>query len=266
MKHDGRSAARKLSSLLGLHKETVRAKRGRLKLDIADTAVYVIGDVHGCLDELIALEEKICADAGTSGSQALIVMLGDYIDRGPASSQVLDHLIASPPPGFERICLAGNHEVMMLDYLESRIDLAEWAALGGVSTLLSYGIDINRVLSLSADKRIVDDMVKRSVPAPHMTFLQRLPILIETPDIIMVHAGLRPGVTLDSQTDDDLVSIRSAFHEQAHLLRKYVVHGHTPVAAPTRDGRRINIDTGAFFSGRLTALRIRNGKGRYFQN
>jgi serine/threonine protein phosphatase 1 len=131
---------------------------------------------------------------------------------------------------------------------------------------MSYGIDINRVLGLSADKRIVDDMIKKSVPAFHAAFLRRLPVLIETAEIVMVHAGLRPGVPLDEQRDDDLVSIRSGLHGQAHSLRKYVVHGHTPVSSPTRDGRCINIDTVAFFSGRLTALRIRNSKGRYFQN
>jgi len=256
----------KLTGLFGMHKGAFRARRSRLKLDLTGTTVYAVGDVHGCLDELVALEKKIHADASACGSPALIVMLGDYVDRGPASSQVIDHLIAPPPQGLERICLAGNHEVMMLDYLEGRIDLAEWGALGAASTLMSYGIDINRVLALSADKRIVDDMIKRSVPAFHLDFLQRLPVLLETPEIVMVHAGLRPGIPLDEQTDDDLVSIRSAFHEKAHSLRKYVVHGHTPVSSPTRDGRRINIDTGAFFSGRLTALRIRNGKGRYFQN
>src|SRR6185312_10519861 len=100
--------------------------RHRITMEMGDTAVYAIGDVHGCLDELLRLEAMIVADGGNLPVPKLIVMLGDYIDRGPASSRVLDHLVTGPPEDFERICLAGNHELAMLDYLQGRIGLAEW--------------------------------------------------------------------------------------------------------------------------------------------
>lgn len=248
--------------LSGLRRKPAPKPRARLKL-AADTVVYAVGDVHGCLDELVALERAIVADAAGFSSRKLIVMLGDYIDRGPASSQVLDHLIAPPPAGFERICLAGNHELLMLDYLEERAALAKWIGLGGAATLLSYGIDHDRLQMIYRDQAAIDRMIRESIPLSHRRFLKQLPILVEIADFILVHAGIRPGIAIEKQSDADLVTIRSAFYDEAHLLDRYVVHGHTPVKEPARDGRRVNIDTGAYFSGRLTALRICNHKGRY---
>lgn len=248
--------------LSGLRRKPAPKPRARLKL-AADTVVYAVGDVHGCLDELVALERAIVADAAGFSSRKLIVMLGDYIDRGPASSQVLDHLIAPPPAGFERICLAGNHELLMLDYLEERAALAKWIGLGGAATLLSYGIDHDRLQMIYRDQAAIDRMIRESIPLSHRGFLKQLPILVEIADFILVHAGIRPGIAIEKQSDADLVTIRSAFYDEAHLLDRYVVHGHTPVKEPARDGRRVNIDTGAYFSGRLTALRIFNHKGRY---
>lgn len=252
--------------LSSLRRKPAPKPRARLKFDMADTVVYAVGDVHGCLDELVALERAIIADAAGFSCRKLIVMLGDYIDRGPASSQVLDHLIAPPPAGFERICLAGNHELLMLDYIDGRATLDKWIALGGGATLLSYGIDHDRLQMLYRDQPAVGRMIRESIPASHRMFLANLPVLIEIADFVLVHAGIRPGVPIDKQGDADLVSIRSAFYDQAHLLDRYVVHGHTPVKEPMRDGRRVNIDTGAYFSGRLTALRIFNHKGRYLTN
>jgi serine/threonine protein phosphatase 1 len=241
-------------------------KRARLRLDIADAAIYAIGDVHGCLDELLALEENIVRDAETLPGRKLIVMLGDYVDRGPASAQVLDHLIAPPPPGFERICLTGNHEMVMLDYLENRASRANWISMGAEPTLLSYGIDHQRLRGIYQTDSQIDEVVRKAIPASHLAFLRSLPIMIESRRFVFVHAGLRPELALDRQADEDLVFIRSAFYERAHLLSRYVVHGHTPVEEAKREGMRVNIDTGAFFSGRLTALRIWRNKGRYLTN
>jgi serine/threonine protein phosphatase 1 len=252
--------------LSGLRRKPARRRRARLKLDMADTVVYAVGDVHGCLDELIALESAIVADAAAFSCRKLIVMLGDYIDRGPGSSQVLDHLTAPAPAGFERICLAGNHELLMLDYLEGRAPLTKWLGLGATATLLSYGIDHDRLQMLYRDSAAIDGMIRKSIPAPHRAFLDHLPIMAEISDFILVHAGIRPGIAIDRQSDADLVTIRRAFYDQAHLLDRYVVHGHTPVEEPVREGRRINIDTGAYYTGRLTALRIWNHKGRYLTN
>lgn len=250
--------------LLGLEKG--RGPLPRLLLDMSNTVVYAVGDVHGCLDALLALERNIVEDAAKLPGHKLIVMLGDYIDRGPSSAQVLDHLAAATPAGFERICLAGNHELAMLDYLEGRIGLQSWLRIGAEPTLLSYGIDHARLLDVYGDERQIDAVIREAIPAEHLAFLRSLPVLVEADRYIFVHAGIRPGIELDEQTDEDLVFIRSAFFDNAHLLTRYVVHGHTPVEEAKREGLRINIDTGAYFSGRLTGLRIWQNKGLYLTN
>jgi serine/threonine protein phosphatase 1 len=255
-----------LTGLFGGARQSAGEKRPRLRLDPQDTAVYAIGDVHGCLDELLALESVVARDAEEVPGKKLIVMLGDYVDRGPASAQVLDHLLAPPPPGFERICLTGNHEMVMLDYLDGRVDRAGWLGMGGGSTLLSYGVDQERLREIYRSDRKVDDVIRAVVPAAHIAFLRALPIMLETPDYLFVHAGIRPDLPLERQSDRDLVFIREEFYRRAHLLTRYVVHGHTPVTEARRDGMRVDIDTGAFFSGRLTALRLWRNKGRYLTN
>lgn len=257
---------KKLAGLIGLGKVPARPRRARLQIDTTDTAIYAIGDVHGCLNELLALEQAVVADASSLAARKLIVMLGDYVDRGPASAQVLDHLIAPPPAGFERICLAGNHEMQMLDYAEGRSFLPPWLAIGAAATLHSYGIDHQRLDQVYRSSSQVDEIIRKTFPAAHLAFLRSLPVLAEAPRYVFVHAGFRPELELDRQPDEDLITIRSAFYERAHLLTKYVVHGHTPVDEAERDGARINIDTGACFTGKLTALRIWQDMGRYLSN
>ena len=257
---------RGLTGLFGLGKGAGREKRARLRLNTDGTAVYAVGDVHGCLDALLDLERAIAADAEDLPGGKVIIMLGDYVDRGPASSQVIDHLLGPPPDGFERICLAGNHEVLMLDYLDGRASLAEWMPIAAEPTLVSYGIDHERLSHVYGSARQVDEMIRKAIPAAHVAFLRSLPILVEAQRYIFVHAGLRPEIALDQQSDDDLVFIRSDFYDRAHLMKKYVVHGHTPVDEVRREGPRVNIDTGAYYSGRLTALRIWQNKGVYLTN
>jgi serine/threonine protein phosphatase 1 len=251
----------KLGGLLGtrIHREV----RERIVMQMGDTAVYAVGDVHGCLDELLDLEARIVADGAGTGSNRLIVMLGDYVDRGPASAQVLDHLMTAPPQGFERICLAGNHEIAMLDYLDGRLTLREWLRMGASPTLTSYGMDYERLRVIYKGDSDIDDMVRSTIPAAHREFLRSLPVMATLSRFVFVHAGVRPGRASDQQVEQDLVTIRSQFYDQAHLLKNYVVHGHTPIDRATRYGPRINIDTGAYFSGRLTALRIWRGTGRF---
>jgi serine/threonine protein phosphatase 1 len=240
-----------------------REARRRVSIGMGDIAVYAVGDVHGCLDELLELEAMIAADGAGLPAGKLIVMLGDYVDRGPSSAQVLDHLIAPPPEGFQRICLAGNHEIAMLDYLEERISRREWLRMGASPTLTSYGLDYERLKAIYRTDSDIDGMIRATIPASHRDFLRSLPIMATMARFVFVHAGIRPERELDRQTDEDLVTIRSDFYERAGLLGHHVVHGHTPVDRATRYGRRINIDTGAYFSGRLSALRIWRGRGRF---
>ena len=229
-------------------------------MDMEDTVVYAIGDVHGCYKELLSLEEKIALDALQFRGRKIIVMLGDYIDRGPQSARVLDHLLAPPPQGFLRVCLAGNHEVAMLHYLDGYLSRDRWLAVGGRETLFSYGVDPARLASLYASSDEVDRRIREVIPASHIDFLRSLPVLLCSDKFVFVHAGIRPGIDLVAQDEQDLLNIRDEFFDAVHLLDRFVVHGHTPVDMPRLDGKRLGIDTGAFQSGRLTALRIAAGK------
>ncbi|MGH6760726.1 MAG: metallophosphoesterase [Phyllobacterium sp.] len=233
----------------------------RLTADITQSLVYLIGDVHGCHDQLIDLEGKIVRDAANFSGRKQIVMLGDYVDRGPQSAQVIDHLASPPPEGFERTCLTGNHEIAMLDYLDGRISLAAWLPMGANATLLSYGVDLEHLSGYRSTEQL-DEVILSVIPDRHVDFLRSLPILVDAGRFLFVHAGIRPGTPLDQQTDDDLVFIRGDFYNATHLLERWVVHGHTPIDKPQPEGRRINIDTGAFYTGRLTALRLWKNKGR----
>jgi len=231
-------------------------------MDMQDTVVYAIGDVHGCYKELLALEQKILLDALPFRGRKIIIMLGDYIDRGIQSARVLDHLIAPPPRGFLRACLAGNHEVAMLNYLDGHLSRELWLAAGGLETLFSYGLDPARLVDLYGSSEEVDQRIREAIPAGHVNFMRTLPVLICSRKFVFVHAGIRPGIDLAEQDEDDLLTIRSEFFEAAHLLDRWVVHGHTVVDTPRLEGRRLDIDTGAFQSGRLTAVRIAGKHGK----
>ncbi len=243
-------------------RKAVAAPRARLTMEADDRPIYAIGDVHGCLDALRELEQKIIADARGIDSRKLIVMLGDYVDRGPESAGVLDHLLAAPPAGFDRICLAGNHEQLMLDVLEGRAKLERWRALGGEATLASYGIDSERLSRLGSSGEDIRDMIAAAVPDAHREFLRELPVLLSTRLHVFVHAGLRPDLPAAEQSDQSLMSLRLKPEQAAQLPDRYIVHGHTPVSRIAMENRRVNVDTGACFTGRLSALRIWRGGGR----
>ncbi|WP_296747041.1 metallophosphoesterase family protein [Mesorhizobium sp.] len=236
--------------------------RERLVMDMRDSVVYAIGDVHGCYDELRALEQKIQLDALQFRGRKVIIMLGDYVDRGPQSRRVIEHLMAPAPKGFLRVCLAGNHEVAMLSYLDGHLSREPWLRVGGLETLFSYGVDPARLKSLYGSNDEVDMRIRSAIPASHVDFLRTLPVMVCSEKFVFVHAGIRPGIALEAQDEADLLNIREEFFEASHRLDRWVVHGHTIVDAPQRDGRRLDIDTGAFRTGRLTAVRIVGKYGR----
>ncbi len=242
--------------------EQPAAKRDRLKIDMSGKVVYAIGDVHGCFSELKSLESIIQADSLAFNLPKLIIMLGDYVDRGPESAYVLDHLLRPPPIGFQRICLAGNHEVAMLLYLDGKLPREAWLASGGRETLFSYGLDADHLAKLYGSTEKADEYVRRVIPDDHVRFLRSLPIMVYSSRLAFVHAGIKPGVALEDQEENDLLFIRTEFFDNTDLLDRWIVHGHTPIRFPRAAGRRINIDTGAFRSGRLTAIRIAGDKGK----
>lgn len=230
----------------------------RLELPGDPSFVYAIGDVHGCLDKLRALEAAIVADATGCEGLKLLVLLGDYVDRGPDSAGVIDHLVRPPPHSFRRVCLRGNHDDFLLRVLQRPDLAAHWLELGGRQTMLSYGYDLEHLSKL--DRRGTMAVVEQFVaefPATHRAFLDRLPVALSTASYIFVHAGMRPGHPLDEQSDTDLLWIRDDFlHHDGAPFAKPVVHGHTPTLRPVVTRYRIGVDTGACMGGALTAVRL----------
>lgn len=242
-----------------------RQLRRRFEISNQPDRIYAIGDMHGRMDKLRALESVIVADCeGFTGSK-LIVCLGDYIDKGPDSAAVVAHLMKPPPEGFYRICLSGNHEEVLIDVVDGRLSLSTWLRMGGGETLLSYGYDVNRV----AKRRkiaapVLLEQVRNALSSDHVAFLRKLPSTFSTPQQIFVHAGLRPGVPFVQQTEKDLLWIRSPFlHENVPSFGKLVVHGHTPAIQPFASAVRVNVDTGAYHGGPLTAARLEGGKVQF---
>ncbi|MBJ3783120.1 metallophosphoesterase family protein [Devosia sediminis] len=225
-------------------------------------AIYAIGDVHGCLAQVRELERLIAEDAKSIPGEKWMVYLGDYIDRGPDSAGVLDKLLSTPPAGFRRICLVGNHEVMALAFLRNPQADADWLKFGGLEFLHSYQLSTAALVGGSARSRLA--VIESHIPSEHISFLKSLPLSLTVPGYTFVHAGLRSGISLEQQRESDLLWIRDEFFEAAPQPGLTVVHGHTPAPEPVVAAGRICIDTGAFATGILTALRLIPGEAPLF--
>ncbi|WP_075290732.1 metallophosphoesterase family protein [Pararhizobium arenae] len=235
--------------------QTVMQRRKHF-LDQGPDHLYAIGDVHGCEDLLASLEAKIVADALARSGSKWIVMLGDYVDRGPKSASVLDRLTFRPPEGFQRFCLAGNHEEVMLDFLNNPSSDHRWLDFGGLETLYSYGIH-----KLPGSRQAIRNVLLSHIPQEHISFLETLPSLISVPGLCLVHAGIRENVSLEEQVDSDLLWLRPRPTEGNSASRNFtVVHGHTPVPDVEMIQGRINVDTGAYLSAKLSAVRLSKGE------
>jgi serine/threonine protein phosphatase 1 len=227
--------------------------RQRLEAKQAPAALYAVGDVHGHLDLLRGLERQILADGAHFEGEKWIVMLGDYIDRGPQSAAVLDHLLAPLPADWRRMCLCGNHEQTMAAALTDRTAFRSWLGFGGTETLMSYGISSAEIAAASESSHAHRRLMDAFIPAEHVEFLHQLPVLLQTPRFIFAHAGLRPHVALAEQAEEDLLWFRGPFDSDFEFGAT-VVHGHTPVTTPDITPNRINIDTGAYATGVLTGI------------
>ncbi|SON57999.1 Serine/threonine-protein phosphatase 2 [Hartmannibacter diazotrophicus] len=214
--------------------------------------VYAVGDIHGCLGELKALEEIIAADAAASVGPVIVVYLGDYVDRGPDSAGVIEYLLSPPREGLSRFFLQGNHEVMMLNYLSDPASGQGWLNSGGADTLLSYDIDLEELEASNRPQRILNKMV----PESHRQFISAGALTLQVNRCFFVHAGLRPGVPLAEQEEADMLWMRPPDVDELTDRSHVVIHGHTIVPEPVLIGNRIAIDTGAYKTGRLTALKL----------
>jgi serine/threonine protein phosphatase 1 len=221
---------------------------------------YAIGDIHGHLSLLTDLHALIAQDMATTGA-APIVHIGDLVDRGPNSAGVVEYLRSGLAGGADWLVLKGNHDRMFAGYLGDinhhdaglRRDLS-WLhpRLGGAETLQSYGV------KNSADRPLapVWEEAQAAVPAAHRAFLQNLPTFYLRGEVLFVHAGIRPGIALADQTEDDLIWIRHDFLDDPRDHGLLVVHGHTAIDAPTHYGNRVNIDSSAAYGGPLSAIVI----------
>lgn len=226
---------------------------------------YAVGDVHGRLDLLDRLLEDIIADdAARPPAKRLLVFLGDLIDRGPQSAEVVERVRTFDRPGFRRIALGGNHEDVLLRILAGDArQIPGWLRFGGDETLRSYGLDPDMIAAMparQAQRRIAD-----TIPKAHRDFLEQLGDTFRFGDYLFVHAGLRPGVPLDQQSLEDLRWIREPFLSDRRDHGVTVVHGHTISDTVEEVGSRIGIDTGAHATGRLTAIGI-EGSERWFMD
>jgi serine/threonine protein phosphatase 1 len=231
----------------------------------AGQAVYAIGDVHGRLDLLEDLLARIREDAGKHPDSARsLIFLGDYVDRGPESRGVVEAVMSDPLPGFTTIRLMGNHEEAMLSFLDGESDGLDWLSFGGLETLLSYGVPLRSLPNSGEAVKALQVALIEAVPERHVTFFRECLLHYTVGDYVFVHAGVRPGITLEKQTQTDLLWIRDDFlRVRAPLPGRVVVHGHTICDLPQNRGNRINIDTGAFVSGRLTGLVLRGNERRF---
>lgn len=217
--------------------------------------LYAIGDVHGRLDLLEAMLAQIDAQLSLKPAKDWrIILLGDYIDRGPDSKGVLDLLCERRKDDPRLVILAGNHDTGLLGFLAHPSKQSLFAGHGGRETALSYGVRAD--FSSEAMTELARDELLAAIPADHLALLGSLPRSVSFGDFLFCHAGIRPGVPLDEQDAEDLIWIRGEFLRHAGLHPKVIVHGHTPDHQPEVLPNRVNVDTMAYASGVLTALVI----------
>ena len=227
----------------------------------AGTRVYAIGDIHGCLELLRALLDRVRQHAAAHPARRnVVVYLGDYVDRGTHSRGVVDLLLGEPLPGFTSVFLKGNHEDSLVRFLSDAEAGPQWFTYGGAATLYSYGV---RPPQLNAD---LEDLLRaqreftQKLPQQHLAFFDRLSLMHIEGDYAVVHAGIRPRIALERQETQDLLWIRDEFLQSSVDFGKIIVHGHSISEAPIVRPNRIGIDTGAFASGRLTCLVLDAGE------
>ncbi len=255
------------------------------------TRVYAVGDCHGCLAALRGLRAAILADSahadaeGPRADRRVVVYLGDYIDRGPDSSGVIAMLIGEPLADFESVHLLGNHEAFMRGFLDGEDVAAVWMMNGGSETLRSYGLDVAALTGPGTGPRTgagprtwprtgagpggeppaLRAALAAVVPEAHRAFLDGLALSHVEGDYFFAHAGVRPGVPLERQGENDLLWIREPFLDSTADHGKVVVHGHSPAKQPEVRSNRICIDTGACYGGKLTALVLEDDQHRFLQ-
>ena len=226
----------------------------------ANVVVWAVGDIHGQDDLLECLLSVIKTDLQKPGAfKRKVIFLGDYVDRGLGCRKVIDTLISLraelEAQGVELVTLRGNHEALLLQFIDEPQIGPDWMELGGRETLLSYDISVPANNDLEGWVEASTNLLK-TLPLDHLEFFETLPMSETEGDYFFVHAGVRPGVKLEDQTAKDMMWIRDGFLRDSRSFDKIIVHGHTPTEDIYADDRRICLDTGGYATGVLSALRL----------
>jgi len=229
------------------------------------TRIYAVGDVHGRLDLLLRLEAEIRIDLEARPTDApLVCYLGDYVDRGPASAGVIDHLASTACDGLHRIFLKGNHEDRMLAFLDDPVaNGSSWMKFGGREALASYGLP--QALIEAENWQALRDALATALPPAHLSFLSALELALRWSGYLFVHAGVDPARPLTDQDPHDLMWIREPFLSSNRDFGLRIVHGHVIEPEPVFRANRIGLDTGAYKSGILTCAALEGGAVRLLQ-
>lgn len=232
-------------------------------------ALYVVGDVHGRSDLLHSLLRKIAFDAARheEGTRRELVFLGDYVDRGPDSRGVVDLILATAAERdfWSVTALKGNHEQALMQFMVEPELWPMWQGFGARETLLSYGVSPPAAGSEPEDWARASRELNAAIPQTHRRFLESLDLVAERGDYLCAHAGVRPGSPLNQQTEQDLLWIRDDFLRNERRLAKVIVHGHTPAEAAYVGPHRIGLDTGAYATSLLTAIKLKGAERTLIQ-
>lgn len=230
-----------------------------------NTRVYCIGDIHGRHDLLVKLLSQIKQDAASFSGRVLMIYLGDYIDRGMQSRDVIEELLQNVQPGIEYVYLRGNHEQTMLDFLREESVGRSWFTYGGQATLASYNACDAKIPTKREDFITIQQRLLKNLPRSHFQFLNNTLFSYSLGSYFFVHAGINPDLSLSRQKPENMLWIRNEFVSEKKPYEKIIVHGHTITDEPELLPNRIGIDTGAYASGILTCLVLQGDQQRIIQ-
>jgi len=231
------------------------------------TRIYAIGDIHGRVDLLRNLHQKIRTDSlGCRATRKIIIYMGDYVDRGLFSREVIEYLLTTPLQGFESIFIKGNHEHAMEKFIDAPEKMAAWLSWGGDATLQSYGVDLYTEQFVAKSLQDLARDLREKLPNEHLGFLKGLKLYHIEGDYLFVHAGVQPGVNIEEQKPEDLMMIRDEFISSSPNIPYTVVFGHTIFEKPFYKDGKIGIDTGAYFSGKLTSVVLEEDTIRFLSS
>ena len=218
---------------------------------------YAIGDIHGCLSELTTLHKKILTHKNFDVKNDLLIYLGDYIDRGKYSKDVIDQILKLKNNNIKTINLMGNHDEFMIDFiLNKKNNIKNWVNFGADQTFRSYGVEVVEYIKDGFDDEVVDKLrntLLNKMDNTHLDFFKNLEISYSSENYLFVHAGIDPDKKLSEQSEKDYLWSRSEkFFSKDFKSEKIIVHGHTPEENIINDAFRINIDSGCYFSGKLS--------------